>query len=837
MIKFLRYLQLDKLSFWIGFLAASLFWWLWKFSRPYARRLRSRLKKGIQSARQGLQTGAEQRQRADMLKYAQGLHLAAPLFSLDEILIPPRLLAPPPLVDPDEPPPSEDVVSMAIAYAPDWPELAAAYGAHTLTIFEALQGGANLAIIGHPGSGKTTTLAYLASQIARQDPAAGDLQNRVPVLVHAADLSLPPKDPAAPLETLVDAVAARASTLSLPRLPKLLRTSFASGQAILLLDGLDELAPDSLQEAVTFFGDLLREYPQTRAVVAAAVDNFDGLPLLGLVPIPMSVWGPREQAIFIQQWSGLWDRFIADDTQQELDTIDPLLLNGWLLNLNAAAAPLEFTLKVWAAYAGDARGPTSRDAIEAYILRMSMGVPKARAALEQLASQVAFTMQTTFTQRDAKNWISDSDTASEDDAGNEPELYVVAEPEEDARPQEITVPRVLPDLTQHGLLVTRANSQLGFVHPLIAGYLAGAALVQTGSKEIFSQPHWLMRDLVIQYMAAHIDLRGQSQQLLAETTNAIQRGPLIAGRWLQNIPPGAASRKPILQQLSNSLQQEKLSLGLRIRILAALATSGDPGVPTLFRHLLQSQQSNVRQLAALGCGFTRDIQSVGEMAQLLDDVPEVGRAVCLALVNIRTKPALEAVASALLQGEEGLRRAAAEAFASHPEEGHPTLKEGAGIDDLLVRRAVIYGLKRVRQPWAVQILEEMRIEDAQWVVKDAAAHAVEELNSPDPRIPRQLPPLEDTPWLIAFASEHGLGISAGESAREMLLRALKEGNEDEQLAAIGQIQQRGETGIFPTIYHLLYGSNPELSEAAFNIVWHIAATGAEFPPPIQFGLG
>ena len=414
---------------------------------------------------------------------------------------------------------------------------------------------------------------------------------------------------------------------------------------------------------------------------------------------------------------------------------------------------------------------------------------------------------------------------------------MVAEPDEAAKPQDITIPRVLPDLAQRGILVTRAKSQLGFVHPLIAGYLAGAALAQTGDKGVFSQPHWLMRDLAIQYMAAYIDLSEQAEQLLAETNDPVQRGPLTVGRWLQNIPPGAASRKPILQQLSHSLQQEKLSLGLRIRILAALATSGDPGVPTLFRHLLQSRQSSVRQLAALGCGFTRDIQSVGEMVKLLGDVPEVGRAVCLALVNIRTKPALDAVASALLQGEEELRRAAAEAFANHPEEGHPTLKEGAVIDDLLVRRAVIYGLWRIRQPWSIQILEEMRIEDAQWVVKDAAAHAVEELNIPDPRIPRQLSPLEDIPWLIAFASERGFGISAGESALEMLLRVLKDGNENEQLAAIGQIQQRGETRIFPAIYHLLYGSNPELSEAAFNIVWHIAATDTEFPPPIQFGLG
>jgi hypothetical protein len=159
------------------------------------------------------------------------------------------------------------------------------------------------------------------------------------------------------------------------------------------------------------------------------------------------------------------------------------------------------------------------------------------------------------------------------------------------------------------------------------------------------------------------------------------------------------------------------------------------------------------------------------------------------------------------------------------------------VDDLLVRRATIYGLKRIDEPWAMEILEETQIEDAQWVVKNAAQQVVEELNNPDPYIPQPLGPLEDIPWLIEFASNQGLGISAGDAAREMLMRAFSEGNEDEQLAALGQIQQRGETKVFPAIYHLIFGQHPEISEIAYNTLWHIASMGEEVPPPIQFGLG
>jgi hypothetical protein len=158
------------------------------------------------------------------------------------------------------------------------------------------------------------------------------------------------------------------------------------------------------------------------------------------------------------------------------------------------------------------------------------------------------------------------------------------------------------------------------------------------------------------------------------------------------------------------------------------------------------------------------------------------------------------------------------------------------VEDILVRRAVIYGLRRVNEAWATEILEEMQIEDAQWVIKDAAAQAIEDRNNPHPSIPKPQPPLKDLPWLIAFAGDRGLGISEGKSARDMLLRVPPEGNEEEVIAALGQIRLRGETSIFPFAYTLYYGDNPLLKTAAFNTMWHIASMGFNIPPLDQVGL-
>ncbi len=831
MIRFLRSLQIHTISFWAGFLAATLFWWLLRLLQPALKIGWQTLKKSFQSARQGLLTDTEQRHRNSTLQYVQSLHLAAPLFSLDEILIPPKLYAPPPVFDPHAAPPEEDVISMTIPFAPDWPEMASVYGANSFSLATALQGGSNIAIIGPPGSGKTTTLADLATKICRQDPQTEGLQDFVPFFIHVADLVLPIENSSDPLETIIAAVSLRAATLTLPRLPEMTRAAFEFERAVLFLDGIDELAPAAYVDTLDLITHLLEQYPALRMVVAADVNHYEGLPQLGVQPIPMLIWGRKDQAAFISQWNALWDKFVAEDGEQP-NGVDHLLINGWLANLTPVATPLEHTLKVWAAYAGDVRGHKVADAIEAYILRMSVSIPKARATLELMASQILFSQQSAINDGEVKSWISGKGQSD----GSE-DIYQVEVSDDRVQPKDITIPRVLPDLTENGLLFKRVDDKLGFIHPVITGYLIGSTISQDDVSRLFAQPAGVIRDLAIFFSTDRVNLNYQVRAMLTQTEDILNQGTLVAGRWLQNIHPEAPERAGILQKLSKDLQDDNLTMGYRLKAATAIATSGDPGAATLFRHMFKSDKSTVRQLAALGSGFLRDNQAMGDLVRSLGDMPLVGSAICLALVNMGTKPALETAAAVLLEGDEFLRRAAAEAFSNHPAEGYPILRDGSTVDDLLVRRAIIYGLRRVREPWATQILEELQIEDAQWVVKDAAAQAVEQLNQLDPAVPKPSQPLEEIPWLITYASEQGLGINDQDSAVAMLQRVLREGNSDEKMGTLREFQARGLTNIFPFVYHVYYDTDPELIEAAYQTIWHSAAMGFDIPPPTQFGLG
>src|SRR5258707_11463345 len=225
-------LSIEPVSFVIGFLIASIFWWLVARARPLLSEISRNMEEQREEAQIRRTSSVEENSRRITLRRAQGMHLAAPLYSLDEILQEPRLMAPLPRVEPDSPIVTEDIISQTLPYMPAWPELGGLYGAPTLTLSQALSGGVNLVLIGQPGIGKTVALAYLASQAANRSETLGNLQDSVPFLVHVADLKLPINDPKNVLDPIAEFISESAPVFDLGRIPTFIQTTFRSGRAL-----------------------------------------------------------------------------------------------------------------------------------------------------------------------------------------------------------------------------------------------------------------------------------------------------------------------------------------------------------------------------------------------------------------------------------------------------------------------------------------------------------------------------------------------------------------------------------------------------------------------------
>jgi HEAT repeat protein len=159
------------------------------------------------------------------------------------------------------------------------------------------------------------------------------------------------------------------------------------------------------------------------------------------------------------------------------------------------------------------------------------------------------------------------------------------------------------------------------------------------------------------------------------------------------------------------------------------------------------------------------------------------------------------------------------------------------MSDILLRRAVVYGLARVREPWADELLQKMRVEDDQWVVRNSASEVLDgRTTANDPRIPRPLRAPSETPWLIEYAGTQGVGISPGAPATDLLVGALKSEKPEQRLAALDYLKQKPTDGIVKQIYAAMYSDDAELREAAFTTLWEIGCAGYKLPHPTQFGF-
>ena len=828
----------DAISFWIGFIAASAFWFMVRAARPLIAQIRENWKKSREESAMRNASGIEETHRQTVLKNAQGMHLAAPLFALDEIILPPRLIAPPPQIDPGEDLVLQDQTNIAIPYNPQDPKLSSFYQTETISIPEALSGGSHLAIIGEPGVGKSVALAYIASLAAKEDPAMGELSNLTPFLMHIADVDLPRDKKGDILDPIMPAITKDASLIGSARLPKYVQLMFNSGRALLILDGLDEIPQEKIQEAVDYLIALLKVFPKIRIITAAAPEYTDKLGRLGFASLTLRTWSLIDQHKFLQKWGELWENFVALETwvQAGPAQVDALLLNEWI-NLNAAnLTPLELTLKTWGAYAGDGRGPTAMDAIETHLVRLApQEIPI--AALEMLAMQVSLTAQPVFDSRKARAWIKSFEPPEET-----PEEESTEEQEDsDTKKEKVAAPtqNLINKLAQSGLLSTHRDVHMRFTHPVFSGYLAGRGLSGYNADDrLINQPTWSGRTLAMHYMAA----KGNATQLvdtLLETPDPVlKRNLLMMGSWLRDAPRKSPWRGKVLTALATALQDDTTPLVLRGQIISSLARSGDPSVAALFRQLLKTQSAYNIQLAALGSGIMQDKKAAAPLASALLSMQNAYTltAVCLALSAIGTDAALEALASALLQGDENLRRGAAEALANHSQEGWPMLRDGLEMDDILVRRSVVYGLSRIKEDWATELLNTIQVEDKEWAVRDIAKSVLEKATLPNPRIPRKLTPPSETPWLISFASKQNLGISPGAPATDVLMLALKSEEIEESLAALRYLKRNPSEGVINALYHAMNGGSIEMREAIFIVLVEITASGVKLPNPRAYGL-
>ena len=843
--------HVDSLSFWLGFIIATLAWWLVRRIRPllpvWWRALRRQIE--LISARNF--SGTDDYLRRQTLLKAQSQHLASSLFALDEIIIPPSFLAPPAGQSPDEEKGASSIASAVIPYLPDWPELVAAFAVPRVTLESALKSKRHIAVIGQPGSGKTVALAHLASQLSRRDPSLADYGDALTFFFHILDLNTALQENQDPIQPFIQCACASASLVMQPQITRYLKSAFRNKQrqVILLLDGLDELPGDQLAAAVAYLNALTQALPQIQIIAASSPDYADGMLKSGFYPLALSAWNDRDRKAFARRWGDLWFEHVAPKAGRETrpHPVDAKLMENWLEDEKALSNPLEWTLRLWGAYAGDLSGTYGPDNLRAYITRF-LPDPAVLPAIQQVAYDCVLQQRTSMgfdemerllsSQRitpSTPNHASTPESAGEDQSS----LPLPEKPSSGARKKRVATPgeQIIDALIDGGVLVQHHGDRLSFSNPALLGFLAGGQISPEDAgqmAESITNPsnRWPAALQALRYAAACTEEDGWIMSLSSEVDPPLFAHLLIPARWLADAPAKAPWRNEVMRRLVSSLSDENLPLGIRARCIAALHLSGDGSIDRLYRQLLVSKSPTIRRIGLLGCGASGNPQLIDSLLTLLaDQQPEVRYTACLALAALPGSAASNVVAEILNSGDEEIRQAAAEALSQNPDEGYAILRDAITQNDLLTRRAAVFGLLQIHEEWAQKALEKVAVEDAQWVVRNAAAQALTELHQPLPAIPGQLPAPWNAGWLIAFAGKLGLGIQPDQPATELLFTVLKTGAIEEQIGALSYLRDQPEEEVIREIYQLLERPEADLREAVIYTLWWMALSGVALPAP------
>ena len=785
--------------------------------------LRSSAAQGVVTARRRLSRGLDERYRDAVIKLANTRHLAGHLVPLERIALLPRFYTLPKPHDPleGETDAGYDGPLQLLPMTPDWPQAIAAFEIPGIPLNRLLRAGDNVAVLGLPGSGRSTALALMAVLVARQheaDQAGGLLADkRLPILIHLSDINLDPGrlgEGTDLLQPLLDAAGSQLGGFVGAALGSI-RGQFASGGGLILMDAWDELSlPDRLR-VTEWIKLLLATYPGNQFVISGAPSGYKPLTEIGFIPTFLVPWHTLEYAELGRLWASAWLE-IGGTSRNPAPEPDSQVVQAATRG-NRFRTPLEATLKLWATFAKDDPGIGQIGWFRAYINR-NIPAPELRGALEQIAER----------------WVTNPDSPglTLEDLNRSVDAYRNSLSQRSA----ISTPDFLHAvLNQAHILEEHANGRVRFAQPMIVAYLAAEALKNAPFRETLLNED-PVNDLVMPFLSQLADVTSYVQARLAEADTVLQHNMLMLGLWAADSDPNMLWRADVFKQLTALFLGPAEFPLIRERTMSALVASRDRNVAFIFRNGLQNPDPRIRILSTIGLGALGDPEQLIHLGGVLSDSdPWVETAGALALGALGTKAALNYMLQTFLQGRDMARRAVGEmlAIGNTAGEGHDILREAMQEADPQARRAAIYGLELIGADWCRELLNHAQTRDDQWMVRTAATNALETLQHPPLGVASaRIQTPEQSDWLVVWLAERDQAIEPGPRAVSQMIRALQEGDENIRLAAAEALGALSLPEALTPLYAALRDQSYRVRDSAYRSLGRISVALGESLPNV-----
>ena len=789
-------------------LTAAFFYWL-----PTLRLWRSRAVGRLRQTLAWFRSGVEVRYQAETAEYLSRYHLGGQWAELADIMTHPRLLAIPTDIDPHA---LTDWRASQLAQV--WPELANKVAMPPMpgaTLDSLLRNGQRVLICAPPGGGKTSLLAYAAHHYA----TASD-QPLLPAYVHLAELDFSsyapaepdqPAKPIDPLTPLLTVLQRYTSTLTNPGLKDLFQRKLKAGQALLLLDGWDELPAGMRSLCLTWLHQLVENYPNGRLFMAVGMTGYGRLLDLGFVRTQILPWRQREVEAFTAGWArALNNNPIRPD-------------RFW----RPGQTPLQTSLRFWLVTIGGQTDASQKPRRQADLMAQALSllvklpesskepVEQVRAAYNEYWQRIAYFLL------------------------NEDRLILTKEEaarlatETAVHHQLKDLPGRLPkSLEQCAIFLPVKGGGVRFRNLVWRDYLAAAYLarqVEPEEAEAIAQAALenSRRRGVLVYFIAQPEI---STTTIAALANGLLQSPdrtptrenlFQVAAWLPELVEAKGEwQRQVLVLLGQIIRQTSFPQLLRQRAMAALMQTGETGVFTFATQLLERSDPFLREVGLMGLshlGLQRPQEVVRRLTEHLEDgAASVRLAAVQALAWLPHPLSERPLLTALINGDDEMSRAAAEGMVLRGADGLEILREALEDEALHVRRAAIYGLLAADDNRLIPWLEKVEKEDKEWLVRSAATEAIETLRQKQKMAWAQAD-LSKQRWLVDYAAHDGRAVPVGAAALPFLVQVLAEATHpDLRMAAAVSIGLLPAHDVVPALETAVRDSQQQVSEAAFS---------------------
>ncbi|MBZ0278507.1 MAG: hypothetical protein K8I60_20330, partial [Anaerolineae bacterium] len=622
------------------------------------------------SAQNYAKQSADNRYIHDLANLAETQHLAGRFVSLSEILVPPRFIPAPAFAAPEEDE-TETNVFRVVPVIPDYPGLYAPYNIETLTIDDLALGSRALAILGNPGSGRTTALLAIAlkslgrlrpvtlhdkvqERLDAEEAALTDKQRAVrveerrtieerareryaqeqgvtfttngdtglnllnrlmPVYLHLRDLRVDDSVPGTeidPAEPLVQAVQRQVGRITASTIPRNLYKRLNAGQVLLLVDGYDDLPEGERRIQIAWLQALMKQYPENFYIVAGPVQGSGLLSRLGLTPVYLRAWDDVDANTVIERWADAWPQIAGTRRERAPRPADAAVARAKASN--RTLSPVDMTLKFWANYAEDTAMSGVEGWLRAYLARMLPEDMPLDATLSQLIQAAVLQLdEGVITQARLEIQITGEAPSQAAAAAEKPAAGESDDDKEDKQEATSAQGKLLAALRRSGLLIRHVGGRYTFRHGHVAAYLASLSLQQADESALLakaSHPAW---EQALAYTALHTPLDAVVRTRLNAPPDILRENVLEVARWLHYAPLNVGWRIPYLKQLATMFANPSQYPLLRERAAAALIHTRDQSATQVFRQTLTHAEADIRQLACIAVGAAGGADTVDDL--------------------------------------------------------------------------------------------------------------------------------------------------------------------------------------------------------------------------------